>query len=191
MVLDPRYSQAYTMILLFVAKLANGNQRSSKLMLITVKEGLSGQIDLKEDDPDMIDNMLYFLYTSDYQDDADGGRPLLVNAKMYAVGDKYDIPALKTLAKDKFAAGLGPNWDIATFLEVLETAYTNTPASDRGLRDCLAPVLLEHKNELHEHEGFAGLIKNNLGDGEFAMDVINIWTKPVSTRFAFGRKNAS
>lgn len=111
------------------------SQRSSKLMLITVKEGLSGEIDLKDDDPDMIGNMLSFLYTSDYQDDADDGRPLLVNAKMYAVGDKYDIPALKTLAKDKFAAGLGPNWDIATFLEVLETAYTNTPASDRGLRD--------------------------------------------------------
>ena len=153
-------------------------------MLIPVKEGLSGEIDLKEDDPDMIDNMLHFLYTSDYQDDADGGRPLLVNAKMYAVGDKYGIHALKTLAKDKFIAALGAGWDIVTFLEVLETVYSTTPASDRGLRDCLALTLKKHKNELHEHEGFVNLIKTKLADGEFAMDVINTWTefqKPAST----------
>ena len=152
-------------------------QQSSKHVLITAKEGLSGEIDLKDDDPDMVNNMLQFLYTSNYQDNADGGRPLLINANMYSIGDKYNIPTLKTLANEKFSAALSAGWDIVGFPEVIETVYTTTPSSDRGLRDCLAPVLLEHKKELHEHEGFVGLIKNKLADGAFAMDVINAWTE--------------
>ena len=151
-------------------------QQSSKPVLMTAKEGLSGEIDLKDDEPDMVDNMLQFLYTSNYQDNADGGRPLLVNAKMYSIGDKYNIPTLKTLATEKFSAALGASWDIVGFPEVIETVYTTTPGSDRGLRDCLAPVLVEHKKELHDHEGFVGLVRNKLADGDFAVDVINVWT---------------
>ena len=145
--------------------------------LKTIKEGVSGEINLQEDDPDMVDKMLCFLYTSDYQDDAGGCRPLLVDAKMYAIGDKYRINALKSLANTKFSDALDAGWDIVSFPEVIETVYTTTPASDRGLRDCVAPVLLEHKEELHGHEGFVSLIKNNLSDGEFAMDVIHAWTE--------------
>ena len=141
----------------------------------------------------MVDNMLRFLYTSDYQDDAEGGRPLLVDAKMYAIGDKYGIDALKSLAKKKFSDALDAGWDIVSFPEVIETVYTTTITSDRGLRDCLAPVLLEHKDDLHEHEGFIGLIKDKLSDGEFAMDVINAWAefdvsdKATASKYTSGR----
>ena len=145
--------------------------------LKAIKEGVSGEINLQEDDPDMVDRMLCFLYTSDYQDIAQGGRPLLVDAKMYAIGDKYGINGLKSHAKAKFSDALDAGWDIVSFPEVIETVYTTTPASDRGLRDCLAPVLLEHKEELRGHEGFVSLIKNKLSDGEFAMDVIHAWTE--------------
>lgn len=149
----------------------------SKSSLIRRKEGISGEINLQEDDPEMVDNMLRFLYTSDYQDNAEGGRPLLVNAKMYAIGDKYRIEALKKLAKTKFSGALDAGWDIVSFPEVIETVYTTTLTSDRELRDCLKPVLLEHKEELHEQEGFVGLIKDKLSDGDFAIDVIHAWTE--------------
>jgi speckle-type POZ protein len=149
----------------------------SEPSLIAGKEGISGEINLQEDDPEMVDNMLRFLYTSDYQDDAEGGRPLLVNAKMYAIGDEYRIEALKKLAKTKFSEAFNAGWDVVSFPEVIETVYITTPATDRDLRDCLTPVMLEHKEELHEHEGFVGLIKDKLSDGEFAMDVIHAWTE--------------
>ena len=123
----------------------------------------------------MVDNMLRFLYTSNYRDDADGDRPLLVNAKMYGLGDKYDIEALKHLAKEKFSVALDAGWDIISFPEVIDTVYSTTLASDRGLRDCLTAVLLKHKGELHEHEGFNSLITGKLADGDFAMDVIHAW----------------
>jgi len=144
-------------------------------MLMSIKEGTSGEIDLQEDDPNMVHNMLRFLYVSDYQDDVEGDRPLLVNANMYAMGDKYRIVDLKDLAKMKFSDALEAGWDIVSFPEVIETVYTTTLSSDRGLRDCLTPVLLKHKQELHEHEGFKGLVTNKLSDGEFAMDVIHAW----------------
>ena len=121
--------------------------------------------------------MLRFLYTSSYADDADGNRPLLVDAKVYALAVKYDIGALKDLAKEKFAEALGDSWDIVSFPEVVETVYSTTLASDRGLRDYLVPVIVEHKAELREHEGFIGLVlKNKLADGEFALDVIDAWS---------------
>ena len=96
---------------------------------------------------------------------------------MYGLGDKYNIDALKDLAEGKFSIALGAGWDIVSFPEVIETVYSTTLASDRGLRDCLTPVLLEHKEELHEHEGFNSLITGKLADGDFAMDVINAWTE--------------
>ena len=150
---------------------------SLETLLTDFKEGKSGEITLQEDDPDMVDNMLRYLYTSDYRDDANGDRPLLVNAKMYSIGDKYSIEALKELAEYKFSDALDAGWDIVSFPEVIDTVYNTTPASDRGLRDRLTPVLLEHKEELHEHEGFNSLITGKLADGDFAMDVINAWTE--------------
>lgn len=131
----------------------------------------------------MVDHMLRFLYTSNYLDNAEGSRPLLVDAKVYAMADKYDISDLKHLAQEKFAAALNAGWDIVSFPDVVETVYTTTLASDRGLRDNLAPVFLEHKAELRGHEGFMGLVKSKLADGEFSVDVIDAWT-------GFGKKDS-
>lgn len=155
---------------------------SSQSVLMVIKEGVSGVIDLQEDDPNMVSNMLRFLYIQDYQDDYGGDRPLLVNANMYAIGDKYRIDDLKNLAKRKFSDALEAGWDIVSFPEIIETVYSTTLPSDRGLRDCLTPVLLKHKEELHKHEGFIGLVKDKLADGEFAMDVIHAWTTFGSTK---------
>lgn len=146
------------------------------------KEGASGEITLQEDDPDMVDRMLHFFYTSGYQDDLEGARPLLVNAHMYAIGDKYRIEALKGLAEEKFLQALDAGWDIVSFPEVIVTVYTTTLPSDRGLRDCLMPVLVKHKRELHGHEGFNSLIKDKLSDGEFALDVIHAWANLGSSK---------
>lgn len=124
----------------------------------------------------MVDHMLRFLYTSDYPANADSSQPLLVNAKVYALADKYQITALKDLAKDKFEAALSSGWDIIGFPEVIGMVYTTTLASDRALRDCLAPFLVKHKEDLRENEAFMGLVRGRLADGEFAVDVIDAWS---------------
>ena len=144
-------------------------------MLTDSKEGKSGEINIKEDNPDMVDHMLRFLYTSDYRDDANGDRPLLVNAEVYGLGDKYNIDALKDLAKGKFSIALGGCLDIVSFREAIEIVYSTTPASDRGLRDCLTHALLLDRQKAHELEDFNSLIRGELADGDFATDLINAW----------------
>ena len=126
----------------------------------------------------MIDHMLRFLYTSDYPDDADDSRPLLVNTKVYALADKYQITALKDHAKKKFKTALSWSWDIISFPEVVGMVYTTTLASDRGLRDCLVPFMTKHKEKLRESKAFMGLVRGRLADGEFAVDFIDAWAEP-------------
>ncbi|KAG7009190.1 hypothetical protein G7Y79_00003g010580 [Physcia stellaris] len=128
------------------------------------KEGASRILALEEDDADMVDHMLRFLYTSYYPNDADSGQQLLVNATVYALADKYQITALKNLAKYKFESALHSGWDIVNFSEVVGMVYTTTLASDRALRDCLAPFLVRHKKDLRENEAFMGVaIANRSG----------------------------
>lgn len=124
----------------------------------------------------MVDHMLRFLYTSYYPNDADSGQQLLVNATVYALADKYQITALKNLAKYKFESALHSGWDIVNFSEVVGMVYTTTLASDRALRDCLAPFLVRHKKDLRENEAFMGLVRGRLANGELAVDVIDAWS---------------
>lgn len=149
--------------------------------LTIAQEGVSCEIELKEDDPAMVEEMLRFLYTSDYKADSGEDYQLSINAKMYAMGEKYSINSLKDLAKAKFSKCLTPGQDLEEFfdifLEAVDLVYTTTPASDRGLRDCLTPILAAHKETLRKLPDFVNLIKGQLSDGDFAMDVINVWAE--------------
>lgn len=56
------------------------------------------------------------------------------NIRVYTLAEKYNIPALKDLAKDKFenhkTAG-----NLTYYQEVINTVYDSTPETDSGLRD--------------------------------------------------------
>ena len=91
---------------------------------------------------------------------------------MYGLADKYDIPFLKELSKGRFQARLDGVMDIPRFLTAVQTIYTTTLGSDRGLRDLVVPVLKKHRSALNKNERFLDLIKSGLADGDFAADVI-------------------
>lgn len=141
------------------------------------QEGQTRNITLLEDDPKMIASMVYFIYTGDYKDDGDGKLPMLYNAGMYAVGDKYDIPLLKDLAASKFSNALQAfdNFIVNVFIDAIHTVYTTTLSSDRNLRDRLIPVLKSHKKVLRKDDGFMNLFSSGLDDGGFAIDVVDAW----------------
>ncbi|KAK5011825.1 hypothetical protein LTR60_004694 [Cryomyces antarcticus] len=72
-------------------------------------EAESGVIDLDADDPNAVEAMLRFYYTSSYNEDdkidAESGvvvPRMLLNARVYTVADKYNILELKNLSKAKF-----------------------------------------------------------------------------------------
>ncbi|KAI4088817.1 MAG: hypothetical protein LQ344_005794 [Seirophora lacunosa] len=73
---------------------------------------------------------------------------IMNNAAVYALAEKYDIPALKNLAKEKFEARCrGFRWADANLVVALEMVYSSTPETDRGLRDIMARVCLQHIDE--------------------------------------------
>lgn len=63
-------------------------------------------IKLREDDSEMVHQMLSCFYDRNYEDNTNGKNPLDFNAVMYAIADKYDVPLLKDLAEMKFSAAI-------------------------------------------------------------------------------------
>ena len=77
----------------------------------------------------------------DLRVDEEGRSSPLRHARMYAIGDRYDIVHLKDLAKSKFFKAIyreGPGTD--TFPELIEYVYTSTPDCDRALRDPMQEI---------------------------------------------------
>ncbi|KAL8790913.1 MAG: hypothetical protein Q9213_000338 [Squamulea squamosa] len=144
------------------------------------REGKAGSIDLKEENPSVINKLVHYLYNCDYHEPDDGeicrdtGK-LAVNATMYTIGDRFLLNGLKDLAKAKFAAALPDGWNKENLLDIIRFIYDNTLSDDRGLRECLLPILTQHKDSLRSDSAFMDVVKNY---GEFAIDVIDAWTKP-------------
>ncbi|KAI5862510.1 hypothetical protein GGS23DRAFT_79516 [Durotheca rogersii] len=149
-----------------------------------MKEARTGIIDLPDDDPQVVDMMVYYFYHLDYStpplhiikgkevtdqmdthgdgDDVTASRPcysdLVVHAKIYALAGKYFIGGLKALALQKFEAATQKHWAPGDFLEAAQEVYTSTLDSDRGLRDAIVKTLFEHRDLLVQ-ENTRGVLK--------------------------------
>ncbi|KAI4202519.1 MAG: hypothetical protein LQ350_002462 [Teloschistes chrysophthalmus] len=147
-------------------------------------QGETQVVELKEEDPIMLDKLIHYLYKFDYVDD-DGRQSqtqsnaqksdtqtLAVNAGMYIMGDRYNLLELKDLAKAKFTTALQSSWDKENLPEVIRTIYDNTLPSDRGLRDCLVPIFKAHKATLRARPAFMQLVRTH---GDFAVDLVDAW----------------
>lgn len=75
----------------------------------------------------------------------------MINVKVYAMADKFDIPELKILAREKFTA-CAQGWPLPDFPNVVHEALSSTPESDRGLRDILKRILAAHIDDIHPLE---------------------------------------
>lgn len=137
-------------------------------------------VELQEDDPRLVYQMLVFLYSCGYDDDAYPftQHPFDFNARMYALADKYGIEDLKDFAKNSFSLSLSlPGADLAfevpDFVKALRVIYTATLSSDRGLRDLVIPAIKQCRVDLRKDSDFVEMLSSGLGDGEFAMDVFD------------------
>ncbi|KAI4611972.1 hypothetical protein J4E80_007424 [Alternaria sp. BMP 0032] len=61
--------------------------------------------------------------------------PLAIHASMYAIADKYQVKGLSRLAKTKFRDSLDHHVDSEDFIAAVQLTYSNTPETNRGLRD--------------------------------------------------------
>lgn len=74
---------------------------------------------------------------------------------MYALAEKYDIPALKTLAKRKFEVAVACYYDAPELAEAIERVYSSTIDSDRGLREVVLQLFKLHPQLANTQDIFA------------------------------------
>ncbi|KAH7366587.1 hypothetical protein BKA66DRAFT_193310 [Pyrenochaeta sp. MPI-SDFR-AT-0127] len=91
-----------------------------------------------------------------------GAAQLLLHAQLYESGDKYDIPALKHLAREKFDRAAKSFWNADEFSHAVEHACLTTPESDFGLRDIIINTISAHI-ELLNKPSIIQLLKTQTG----------------------------
>jgi len=72
---------------------------------------------------------------------------LMTNAQVYAMAEKFIIPDLKLLAREKFLQR-AHGWPIPGLAAIVQEVLTSTPQSDRGLRTIVRDVLSLHVTEI-------------------------------------------
>ncbi|KAF1953421.1 hypothetical protein CC80DRAFT_477970 [Byssothecium circinans] len=77
---------------------------------------------------------------------------LITHAKMYELGDKYEVCGLKDLAKLKFARACVAFWNTPSFPHAASYAYSSTVDADMGLRDIVRCTISAHMSMFHDPE---------------------------------------
>jgi hypothetical protein len=95
--------------------------------------------------------------------------PLVVHAKLYILGDKYDIPPLKGFASRNYSEIVATKWNTKAFSESAEIIYSNITVE----RDVLKGVIYEKARSnilnLINEPGFEGLLRRT---NDFAADIL-------------------
>lgn len=155
------------------------------------KEGVTGTIDLKEDDPETIGMMVHWFYKGDYV-----AHPkniyvthhanttlvvivLIAHLNIHAIADKYDIGLLKELAKAKFFDVLKEHryreddyWIKHCFPKIVVGVYDSTTESDRELRHYILAITKDIWDYLREQPSFMDIVRSN---ADLAVDIIDLW----------------
>ena len=112
--------------------------------------------------------MLNYFYTLDYPYDDDFVPNFITDARMYAMGDKYGVEALKTIAARKFEPsfirGLLGAWtgaQIEAVFTAVDVVFNTTPEADMGLRKIVTIEVLKKLGYLSEQSGFKGMLARN------------------------------
>ena len=141
------------------------------------QESVDGAIRLEGDDVSAVEAMLQFMYTFDYDASSSAentSSPMVFNVKVYSIADKYDVPALKSQAKQKFKTTVETCWDMDDFPYAVAQVYNSTPSVDRGLRDVVVAVACKHTSQLLSKQGFRDVLEDTVG---FASDIAQLLAK--------------
>lgn len=96
-------------------------------------------------------------------------RSLFLNTKVYIAAEKFDIPALKSLAARNYEDRALAHWNSPEFSESADLLWTNIMDTDRQMRDIVVAVAIKKVKELHNHGEFVELMTEY---GCFCLDVL-------------------
>ncbi|PSK60718.1 hypothetical protein B9Z65_868 [Elsinoe australis] len=99
-------------------------------------------------------------YESEEYDEYDSDEShLLAHTRVYALAEKYQIPALKSLAQAKFEVAMACFYDSPEFADAVEEVYSSTIDTDRGLRNIVIQAFRNHP-QLANTQDVYSVIKN-------------------------------
>jgi hypothetical protein len=112
--------------------------------------------ELGHDDPEALKCMFEFIYLHDYgvtplgfdNDVAAHKVELCLHANVYALGEKYEVAAMKEVSLLKFVEKAESFWSSKDFRNAVKIVFTTTADQDRDLRDLVARILSQHRREL-------------------------------------------
>ena len=106
----------------------------------------------------------------------DGKGPLVTNAKMYILGNKYDINSLKEVATRKYREMIRDQWYKDTLVESAELVYANIDNDKDPLKDIIVEAIhsIHQLPQLLKRDDFVELLRNN---GNIAFDILSRLSK--------------
>lgn len=116
----------------------------------------------RADSPHQYDQQDSDAQSQESEEDTEQESHLVLHAQVYALGEKYDIPCLKQLAKQKFEMAAACYYDAAELAEAIELVYQSTVDTDRGLRDVVVQLFTMHPQLVQTQDMYA-VIKGTPG----------------------------
>jgi len=86
---------------------------------------------------------------------------ILTHAKMYEIGEKYEVMGLKELSQQKFSRACEHFWNDPKFSIAAYHAFSTTPDHDKGLRDLVSKAISKHLELVEKPEIEAVLTEFN------------------------------
>ncbi|KAK3717653.1 hypothetical protein LTR37_005720 [Vermiconidia calcicola] len=97
------------------------------------KEGNGSKINLDDDDPQTVEALIHYFCCFDYGECANISN-MILDARMYAVADKYFVALLKQLAKKKFESRAKAEWKTVEFADAVAEVFSTVPEGDGEFR---------------------------------------------------------
>ncbi|KAI8240574.1 hypothetical protein K4K55_000588 [Colletotrichum sp. SAR 10_96] len=121
-------------------------------------------INLQDENPRVVENVLCFMYHADYRDTPcpnvtpPPADPIMFNLQMSVAADKFEVSCLKRCAAEKLRDASEKLWNTDAFVKAIAYAYSETPRVDVMTRSVLAEVAARHASDLNQIIAFRNLL---------------------------------
>ena len=157
---------------------------------IVKQETFTGVIEIVDISYLELNKMVQFFYSMSYDDDIPELTEretlslislLQLHARMFALGDRYDIPGLRDVAVKKYSSRCAVSWEPLEFIESLCDVYERTPSSIRHLRNAACILMRKKLSRMLDDKAVAAAYKKVLIEvPEFTKDILGIYvTAPL------------
>lgn len=143
----------------------SGDPSSDDCISILPNETVETEIEKSQDPSGIVDDAEEHIIS-----DRGNDQPALFSSvRVYAIADKYDIPNLKELARQRFCDWAEEKWACEDFPAIAREIFETTPNKDRGLRDVVVRLVALHADSFTKNDKSRQLIEEI---GELGLSVL-------------------